>query len=57
MNKERLLNIITAKLEEYGMPKFKDKLPAMDILKIIEDALGRRTETQIEFEFVKNLNK
>ena len=38
MEEERLLKHITHKLEEYGMPKFKDQLPAMDILQYIKDA-------------------
>ena len=34
---ERLIKIVTQKLEEYGMPKFKDNYPALDIIKTIQD--------------------
>lgn len=37
MNDKKLLQIITRRLEEYGMPKFKDIYPAMDILQLVKD--------------------
>lgn len=37
MNEERLLKIITNILEQYGMPKFKDQYPAIEVLKLVED--------------------
>ena len=36
---ERLIKIVTQKLEEYGMPKFKDNYPALDIIKTIQDII------------------
>ena len=38
MTKEKLLKLITRKMEEYGMPKFSDDYPARDILQTIKDA-------------------
>lgn len=37
---ERLIKILTNTLEEYGLPKFKDNLPVLDILQIIKDFKG-----------------
>lgn len=38
MSEERLLKAIHTKLEEYGMPVFRDGFPAMDILQLVKDA-------------------
>lgn len=38
MTDERLIKIITVKMEEYGMPVFTDKFPAMDILQLVKDS-------------------
>lgn len=46
MNEERLLNAITTTLEEYGMPKFQDKLPAMDVLQLVKDS-GYSKQAQV----------
>lgn len=34
----RLIKYITARMQEYGMPEFKDYTPALDILGVIRDA-------------------
>jgi len=34
---EKLLRIMMGIMEEYGMPKFTDKIPAMDLLQHIKD--------------------
>jgi len=34
----RLEKIITNVLESYGMPKFKDRFPAKDIIQVMKDA-------------------
>ncbi len=35
---KRLLKVMTIKMEEWGMPKYSDNYPAMDILQVIKDA-------------------
>lgn len=35
--KDKLIERITTCLEEYGMPKFHDRFPAMSVLQIIKD--------------------
>lgn len=35
--KEKLIERITACLEEFGMPKFHDRFPAISVLQIIKD--------------------
>lgn len=42
MTEERLLEIMTKTMEDYGMPKFGNMIPAMDVLRIVKDSkLGR----------------
>ena len=38
MKDEKLIKWITQTLEEYGMPEFRDTLPAQDIIKMMKDA-------------------
>lgn len=40
MNKDldKLMNRITVCMEEFGMPKFHDRFPAMAVLQIIKDS-------------------
>lgn len=37
-NEEKLIERITVCLEEYGMPKFSDRFPAMSVLQLIKDS-------------------
>jgi hypothetical protein len=34
----KLIKAITTRMEEYGMPSFTDKYPAMDILQLVKDS-------------------
>ncbi len=34
---DKLLKRITTCLEEFGMPKFQDRFPAMEVLQLIKD--------------------
>lgn len=36
-HEEKLIERITTCLEEYGMPKFQDRFPALSVLQIIKD--------------------
>ena len=35
---EKLIERITTCLEEYGMPKFQDRFPAMSIIQLFKDS-------------------
>lgn len=37
-NEEKLIERISVCLEEYGMPKFQDRFPAISVLQIIKDS-------------------
>jgi len=47
MNEEKLLKTMRVKMEEYGMPEFKDDYPAMDILQLVKDAGYTRAEQKL----------
>lgn len=38
MDDDELIKLIKAKMEEWGLPKFADCFPAMDILQLVKDA-------------------
>lgn len=37
MTDDRLISLLTKTMEEYGMPVYKDKFPAKDIMMIVRD--------------------
>lgn len=41
-NEEKLIERITTCLEEFGMPKFQDRFPAMSILQLMKDSGWRK---------------
>lgn len=53
MNEDKILKLITIKLEEYGMPHYKDQCPAMDILQIIKDCGFSRDSGERLDELIK----
>lgn len=53
-NEERLLKAIRIKMEEYGMPVFKDNIPAIAILQLIKDAGYRKPPASKEEEIKFN---
>lgn len=44
INEAKLIKAITSRLEDYGMPKFKDTYPAIDILQLVKDATFKGME-------------
>ena len=44
VTRDKLIRIIQFTMEEYGMPENGDFLPAMDVLKLIEDAGYRKVD-------------
>ena len=48
---ERLIKAICQKMEQYGMPEFRDFYPAMDILQLVKDAgYSKRELVPINFQ-------
>ena len=43
-SENKLINRLTVILEEYGMPKFRDRCPALDIIQLFRDSGWNETK-------------